>query len=329
MPATSMSRRAAASGIVGPVSATADPLIDINLDELLDSIGVVGRRPVLRSLLRPLASHFARTVRRFDDEVGKAGLAAGSEWLVRRMTGGLQVAGAAQVPAQGPVLILANHPGMTDTVALFASLVARRDLLVIAQDRPFLRALPHVAQRVIFVAEDGASRTRVLRAGARHLAQGGALLTFPAGAIEPDPAAAGATRAIDALQHWSASFALLARAEPATRIVAAIVRDVISADALHHPLTRWRRNAADRDKLAATLQILWRPYQARPARVALGAVDMVAGRADAAALRRAVIARAASLIASPPADAALSESLLCDTGAAGGPLGSPANQARP
>lgn len=282
--------------------ASADPLIDINLDELLDSIGLAGRRPMLRGLLRPFARRFAHTVRRFDDEVGKGGLAAGSAWLVRRMTGGLMVAGATQVPSDGPLLILANHPGMTDTVALFASLAARRDLLVIAQDRPFLRALPHVARRVIFVAEDGASRTRVLRAGARHLAQGGALLTFPAGVIEPDPSAAGTSLAIDALQDWSASFALLARAQPATRIVAAIVRDVISADALHHPVTRWRQREADRDKLAATLQILWRPYQATAARVAFGVVEAASGtqRADAAALRQAVIARAAALIASPP-----------------------------
>jgi hypothetical protein len=133
------------------------------------------------------------------------------------------------------------------------------------------------------------------------LQQGGALLTFPAGAIEPDPAAAGARPAVDSLQAWSASFALFARAVPQTRIVAAIVSQVMSADALRHPLTRWRRTAADREKLAATLQILWPPYQAMPARVAFGAPD-TAQEQSLSELRRTIIARAGALIESPPAD---------------------------
>ena len=280
-----------------------DPLIDINLDDLLDSLGLASERnrllrPLFRLLFRPTARRFARIVREFDDRVGSAGLAAGSEWLVRRMTSGLEVSGRAQVPSDGPLLVLANHPGMTDTVALFASLRARPDLRVIAQDRPFLRALPHVATQVIFVADDGASRTRVVRAGVKHLEQGGALLTFPAGAIEPDPAAAGAGAAIDALKDWSSSFALFARAVPETRIVTAIVSQVISADAQRNPLTYCRRAPADREKLATTLQIVWPPYQAKPARVAFGPPDIA--QAQSLDLRRAIIARAQALIETPP-----------------------------
>ena len=279
-----------------------DPLIDLSLDDLLDSVGLVARRRALaRPFFRPSAQRFARIVREFDDRVGRQGLSAGGEWLVRRMTGGLQVAGRSRLPASGPLLVLANHPGMTDTVALFASLRARADLRVIAHDRAFLRALPNVATRAIFVADDGASRTRVIRACVKHLEQGGALLTFPAGAIEPDPYAVGARRAVEALEDWSASFALFARAVPETRIVAAIVSQVISAKARQHPLTRWRRKEADREKLAATLQILWRPYQAMPARVAFGEPDEAYGK-SAPELRRAIIARAGDLIESPPLD---------------------------
>jgi hypothetical protein len=279
-----------------------DPLIDINLDDLLDSIGLASgqRHRLLRIVFRPTARHFARIVREFDDRVGAAGLAAGSEWLVRRMTSGLEVAHRANVPATGPLLVLANHPGMTDTVALFASLRARPDLRVIAQDRPFLRALTHVAANVIFVADDGASRTRVVRAGVKHLERGGALLTFPAGAIEPDPAVAGARAAIDALQAWSNSFALFARAVPETRIVTAVVSQVISADARRHPLARRRRAIADQEKLAATLQIVWPPYQAMPARVAFSTPQALQGQ-SLADLRRDIIAGARALMENPPA----------------------------
>jgi putative hemolysin len=254
-----------------------DPLTDANLDDLLDAVGLAQAglaRTLLASLLRPAARRFARTVRDFDSRVGREGLAAGSRWLVHRMAGGVQVRGAEELPRQGPLLVLANHPGMTDTVALFASLAARADLRVIAYDRPFLRALPHVARHVIFVQEDGASRSRVLREGIRHLQRGGALLSFPAGAIEPDPAACGAEVAAQALAQWSHSYALLLRAVPATCVCAAIVSQVIHTQALHHPIPRLRRRAADRDKLAAALQILWRPYQALPARVAFARVDV-------------------------------------------------------
>ena len=60
--------------------------------------------------------------------------------------------------------ILANHPGMTDTVALFTSLASRPDLRVIASDRPFLRALPNVARQLIFLPdEEDGGRMAVVR----------------------------------------------------------------------------------------------------------------------------------------------------------------------
>ncbi|MEO6626534.1 MAG: 1-acyl-sn-glycerol-3-phosphate acyltransferase [Burkholderiaceae bacterium] len=276
-----------------------DPLTGICLEDLLDSLGAAARgRALLRPVFRPAAQRFARTVRAFDDLVGVHGLAAGSQWLVQRMAGGMRVAGFSRVPSHGPLLVLANHPGMIDTVALFASLAARPDLRVIAQDRPFLRALPNVASRVLFVAGDGASRSRVLRDGVKHLRQGGALLSFPAGRIEPDPVAAGAGPALESLQGWSASFALFARAVPQTHIVTAIVSQVVSAAASRHPLTRLRHAPADRDRLAATLQILWRPYRALPACVAFGTPYGVPGN-GADGLRRAIIAQARMLMATP------------------------------
>ena len=285
------------------MSRVADPLIDINLDDLLDALGLLALRGALpRVLLRPAVQRFTGIVRAFDDRVGATGLAAASAWVLRRMAGGLQVAGRSHIPVRGPLLVLANHPGMTDTAALFASLHMRADLRVIARDRPFLRALPHARASLILLADaDDRSRVRALYAGLKHLRRGGALLTFPAGEIEPDPAAAGIKPALDALQAWSDSSALIARAVPETRIVTAIVSQVVSARALRHPLTRLRRDAADRDKLAAAMQILWPPYQAMPARVAFAAPLAGADVYSPAELHRAIVAMASALIATPAA----------------------------
>lgn len=254
-----------------PASPLVETLTEINVCDLLDSFGLLRLRGTpLRRLFRPAAGRFARIAHEFDTRVGQDGLAQGSHWLLTRMTAGLVPAGLEHVPLHGPVVVLANHPGMTDTVALFASLAGRPDLRVIALDRPFLRALPNVAKQLIFLPEEEGGRMAVLRAAARHLENGGALLTFPAGEIEPDPAAFGAQRAAASLQNWSSSYALFARLAPRTVFVPALVSHVISRDAQRHPLTLLRRTAHDKERLAAALQVALPRYRDLVVRVTFG-----------------------------------------------------------
>jgi hypothetical protein len=279
-----------------PHCSDLDTLTEINTDDLLDAVGLArwGRTP-LRQLFRPPARRFAHIAREFDAQVAAHGLAQGSAWMLQRMTGGLDVRGASQVPREGPLCVLANHPGMTDTVALIASLAMRPDLCVIALDRPFLRALPAVARQLLFVPEDDAAgRRAVVRASVRHLQQGGALLTFPAAGIEPDPAVHGAARALAALDGWSGSFAVFARLVPQTVCLPALVSHVLDANAQRHPLTRLRRRPDDREKLAAALQVALSRYHRGTVRVAFGAPQRPAG--DEAVLQRAMRHELARLI---------------------------------
>jgi len=110
-------------------SPSVETLTEVNLVDLLDAIGLLRLHgtPFCR-LLRPTALRFARTAHEFDTRVGAHGLAQGSAWLMDRMTGGLLTTGLEHVPPQGPLMILANHPGLTDTVALFSRLALRPDL---------------------------------------------------------------------------------------------------------------------------------------------------------------------------------------------------------
>jgi len=206
------------------------------------------------------------------------------------------VAGRHPVPAAGPIFILSNHPGMADTIALFAGLAMRPDLRVIALDRPFLRAMPSVSQYMIFVPAAEAERMNVMRAGVRHLRQGGALLTFPAGEIEPDPAVFGAQAAVASLERWSDSIELFARLAPQAQLFPAIVSQVVSPGALHHPLTRLRRTQRDKEKMAAALQVIWPPYQKLTARVAFGSPVS----ANTPPVLQTVVAQARQLIEMPP-----------------------------
>jgi len=163
------------------------------------------------------------------------------------------VEGAEAVPREGPLLIVSNHPGLADAVALFAAM-PREDLKVLAAERPFLSALPNTSKSLIPVPEDPGGRSKAVRAAARHLRAGGTVITFPGGRIEPDPAVLpGAAEAVGA---WSGSVDLFARLAPGLAVVPAVVSGVISRAALRNPLALVRSDPRDRRWLSATLQML-------------------------------------------------------------------------
>ena len=93
-----------------------------------------------------------------------------------------------------------------------------------------------------------------MRRAISHLRSGGALLTFPAGEIEPDPAIhRGAAQALD---RWSASSLFFLRFVPDCVVVPVVVSGVLARGAQWVPLTRLRRKPADRERMAAMLQVL-------------------------------------------------------------------------
>jgi putative hemolysin len=285
-----------------------DALTQINLQDAIESFGLshvrCGRRP-LSWLFWPAARQFAHQIATYDQIVGQHGLPTGAEWLLKRYLHQLQVAGHDHVPMSGPLLVLSNHPGMADTAGLFVG-VGRPDLHIVALDRPFLRVLPHTSRQLIYVPQSEGGRMAVARAVVGHLRAGRAVLTFPAGEIEPDPAVHGAANAIASLDCWSDSVSLFARRVPETKIVIAIVSGVQSPGAQRNPLTRLRRTQRDRERMAAMLQVLIPAYRGVTARIAFGpplsAAELIAAYPDPASLNRAISAHARHLIEAPPGD---------------------------
>ena len=247
-----------------------DALTNVNLDDMLRGVGLEHVRRgagLLRWLLRGRAQHFARKIIHYDDLVGAHGLATGGAWAVAQFADRLHVMDQAPMPRSGAALIVANHPGLCDTVALFAA-INRVDLLIVAAWRPFLHALPHTSRYLLYVDDTQRSRVAAARAVARHLRNGGAVLTFPGGQIEPDPAAQGGAAA--ALDRWNNSVAAFARLAPDAVIVPTIVSGAVSPAALRHPLTRIRRQPNDRQWLAGLLQLQLRSLQHVAVRVHFG-----------------------------------------------------------
>jgi hypothetical protein len=231
-------------------------LFEANVVDILSALGwekSPGLRAIVRRVARVPASRFAREMRTFDDAVAAFGIRTASRALLATFAADAAVSGAERIPERGPVLLLANHPGMTDTLALFAA-IPRPDLRVLAADRPFLRALPAISRSLIFIPDQVDRRMAAVRQAIRHLRSGGALLTFPAGEIEPDPAVLPG--AVQALSRWSESTTLFLRFAPECAVVPVVVSGVLARRAQRHPLVHLRRKRPDRERLGAMLQVL-------------------------------------------------------------------------
>ena len=272
-------------------------LIRINIDDMLISLGWQNHS-FARSLLGPIfrypARQFARQVLDYDRGVRDLGLAGGARRLLAAYVKGFEVHGAENLPPSGPLLILSNHPGMVDTVALFAAL-PRPDLRVLAAERPFLATLPATRPYLFFVPENN-GRSEVIRQTARYLRAGGAVLTFPGGHIDPDPRVMPGAAA--ALENWSPSTGIFVHLAPDLQVLPVIVSGVIAAPSLRHPLTKLRRQSSDRQRLAATLQILAKVFLPNfwPVHVQVDILPPIPGRElmadpDPQAITRAAIER--------------------------------------
>jgi 1-acyl-sn-glycerol-3-phosphate acyltransferase len=189
----------------------------------------------------------------FDSDMSRLGLPEAARRMQRHYIRDMKVFSEAPLPT-GPFLAVANHPGLTDALSLFAAL-NREDLKIIALDRPFLKALPHTSDRLFYVKDaDSTARVNLVRRVSTHLRRGGAVLTFPAGHIEPDPEAYDG--ALASLQTWTDSVGVFIRMAPETAVVPVVVSGVVWRAAARQPLLLVKRTRAERERLAAALQFL-------------------------------------------------------------------------
>jgi hypothetical protein len=226
------------------------------LDEFIQVLGLrPGRfsRAVIGPWFWPPASRFAQLGMAFDSWVAEAGFPEAARRVLDRYRVELRLRLGVEVPFSGPLLVTSNHPGGWDSLALAVGL-GRPDLKIVASGLPFLRGLPRAARHLILVQREGAhARMAALRASIRHLRQGGALLLFPRGKVEPDPAYF--PEAQSSLDSWSPSVQLLLDSVPRLRCVMAMVSGVVSRRALEHPLARLKKEPIQRQTLAEFYQI--------------------------------------------------------------------------
>lgn len=289
-----------------------ETLTEINLDDLVASFGWQDY-PLLAQILRNLFSNparqFAEQMLDFDNKVGELGLAEASRRVLQtRYVRDVRVHGIENIPATGPALFLSNHPGVADTISLFAA-IRRADLKIIAIHRPFLVALKNATELLFFIDDDPSKRMNAVRQVAAHLKNGGAALTFPAGEIEPDPDVYEG--ALDSFNKWMDSAAVFLRFARDAVIVPTLVSGVVWEKTARHPLTRIKRTRVDREKLAAALQLLAMVSRnERPTTVQIQFARPIrleeVGSTDAQAIHKMVLGRMRELLTNPPKDSGIS-----------------------
>ncbi|MEA3327189.1 MAG: hypothetical protein U9R53_07750 [Chloroflexota bacterium] len=196
---------------------------------------------------------FTRYMAVIDEAVGRSGPPAGCQKLLDLLGVQAHAKGTTQIPEKGPTIILANHPGAYDSIAI-GSLIHRADLKFIVSKTRFYQVLPNIHPMFIYVSKDPQERLLALRGVVDHLRQGGILLQFGSGLIEPDPA----THPIgdDVFSKWSPSMEIFLRKVPDTHVVPTIASGVLLDRFEKHPLTKLRRGAKDKRLLAEFMQVI-------------------------------------------------------------------------
>lgn len=189
-----------------------------------------------------------------DRVVGEGGLPAGARWLLPNFVKSHSARGAETIPAEGPLIIVSNHPAGVDSFVI-SSYVNRADYKAIIDDIPFFERLPHLRERVFIAPVDDApsARIRTVRETLRHLKSGGSLLLFARGGIEADPDFM--PEPDGEFDQWSRSLEIFLERVPETRVLITIVSGVISPATMNSPLARLRRERPDRQRIAFLTQL--------------------------------------------------------------------------
>jgi Acyltransferase len=225
-------------------------------DEIFKAVGLSPSglvHKLLGGVLRTPTQRFAELASGFDGHIAQHGLRSASQVYLPYFVKSVQVHGAENIPEQGPLVIVSNHPGTYDALIILAN-APREDVKLVAGSVPFLHVLPSIQEYMIFVTPDAHVRMLAVREVLRYLEGGGALLLFASRRIDPDPDIL--TGAPERIRAWSPSLDIILRRVPETRLVITIVSGVLARSCARHPLTRLKDDLTDRLRIAEMLQII-------------------------------------------------------------------------
>jgi hypothetical protein len=197
---------------------------------------------------------FSELATEFNYRVGNEGFQKASAWFVSHFVDRVKTLGSENLPTEGPLVVASNHPGAVDSLIL-TSHIPRDDVKAISSDIPFLKKIPFSEKHMIFSSKDTHVRMNAARSAIKHLQEGGALLVFARGALDPDPAFLPGTE--EEISRWTSSLGLFLKKVPQTKLSIAIVSNVLSKNYINHPATIFRKGRVNKQRLSEFFQMMY------------------------------------------------------------------------
>jgi hypothetical protein len=218
-------------------------------------------RKAISSMVNSPVSRFSKIIAEFDSSVRDNGFVFASGQILQKLTGGVIATGQELIPANGPLIIASNHPGTYDGFAIISHL-PRNDFRLIVSGIPFFQNLPNASKNLIFATHDTSDRMDVIRKSIRYLQDGGALLIFPSGRLDPDPSIY--SDAGEGLKRWSRSIEVFLKKVPETQLVLTIASGVLSKEFINHPFTKLFKNDHEQRRIMEFMQVIRQMVKGKP-----------------------------------------------------------------
>jgi hypothetical protein len=225
-------------------------------DEIINAVGLkktTGTRRVFDFLLKKVTSRLSTICVMTDRKIATDGFPAATDWMASHWVREVTTRGTGAVPAKGPLLVVSNHVGAYD-ILVVPSQINRRDVKIIASDTPFFKNLPNASRHMIYASDNLGDRMAAARQGIAHLQEGGALLLFGTGLIDPDPAIYPNVET--EIGNWSSSIDLFLRKVPQAKVMVCIVSGIVMPRWANSPLTWLRRVDWQKRRIAEYGQVI-------------------------------------------------------------------------
>ena len=235
------------------------PEVEAFTDALFAQIMVVMgmKRPnwvsrIVLSILNSPVKRMSRLLVELDRNTAENGWSSAVNLFLDNFISEVDLVGEEKIPRQGPLMVVCNHPAAYDA-AILGACIKRDDLKMMASDIQIIQMLPNVAEHMIPVPYYIPARLQTVRTTIRHLQNGGSVLVFPRGDVEPDPAISPGAE--HSLAGWSPSIELFLRIVPQTISVVAIASGILSKSWYRNPVINLWKKYEQRQKMAEIFQI--------------------------------------------------------------------------
>lgn len=233
-----------------------DGLRRIVLEDIKTS-AKLNRRKLISWLIDRLGSKpagwLADLLSRIDEQLAETSLSETAIRAISTLSDGLEINSQEAVPTSGPLLVVANHPGLIDILGVLA-ILRREDVKIVAQRKGFMRVLRNINRLMLTLDPDSNSKLKTIREIIQALNNDMVVIIFPSGQLEPDPAIV--PDAAIALQGWSDSIGVFLDKVPKTKLLPVLVSGILTEKAWNSRFAKLGSNQKRRQQFAMATQFI-------------------------------------------------------------------------